>query len=127
MRLATLLALSGRSSSASTELFFFAESDMDEVFVELWGQRKLVGYARLARAFSADEVRYGRSVVAFELAEVLSARSPCPGPLVSLSGVLWSRQELLEELSGCRFSVLPKDQTSESSPQSADGECPHGA
>lgn len=125
MKPTTLIALAGRRSANSTELFIQAEDDLDEVFVELWGKAELAGYARLTRARSADEVRGGRLVATFELAELLSARSPCPGPLVSLSAVLWSRQELLEGPSGCRFSLLPEDQTPGPSLQSAGGGCPH--
>ena len=122
-----LIGLAGRKSTLSTELYLQAELDVDEAFVELWGQGALIGYLRLARARTADEFRNGRTVATFELAELLSARSPVPGPVVSLSGVLWRRRELLEGLSVCRFSALPAHLMLSPSSQSADGECPHEA
>lgn len=127
MKLLALLALSARRSASSTELYLQADFDSDVVFIEVWGQGALIGYARLVRARSADEVRAGRPVATFELAELLSAHSPCPGPLVSLSAVLWSRQELLEELSESRSFALLADPTLEPLPQSTGGGCPHEA
>ena len=127
MNIVCLMALAARKSASSTDLFVQSGLDADEAFIELWGQGVLIGYARLARVRSADEFRNGRSVATFELAELLSARSPAPGPLVSLSAVLWSRRELREELSGCRSSVQQEDSTLEPSPLSVGGECPHEA
>lgn len=87
MKPCALLALAGRKSELSTEIFIQVESDLDEFFIELWGEGARIGYARMVRRESADEFRAGRPVATFELAELLSAHSPCPGPLVSLSAV----------------------------------------
>lgn len=125
--LLTMLALAGRKSSESTELYFQLELDAEEVFVELWAQCAHIGYARLVRVRSADEVRNWRLVATFELAELLSAHSPIPGPRVSLSAVLWSRRELRAELSECRSSPLQEYLTPAPSPQSTDAGCPHEA
>ncbi|MGP5463289.1 hypothetical protein, partial [Pseudomonas helleri] len=84
MKLLALLALSARRSASSTELYLQADLDSDVVFIEVWGRGALIGYARLVRVRSADEVRAGRPVATFELAALLSAHSPCPDPLVSL-------------------------------------------
>lgn len=127
MKLLALMALSARRSMSSTELYFQSDLDSELVFIEVWGQGVLIGYARLVRVRSADEVRDGRPVATFELAELLSLHSPCPCPLVSLSAVLWSRQELHEELSESRFFARPAGPTLESLPQSTDGGCPHEA
>lgn len=127
MKPCALLALAGRKSPSSTELFVQAESDLGEAFVELWGGGELIGYARLERTESADELRAGRPVATFELVELLSAHSPCPSPLVSLSAVLWSRLELRAELSESRSSVPREGPTPEPSLQSTGGECPHEA
>ena len=127
MKPCTMLALAGRKSAQSTELFLQAEEDLEEVFIELWGQGALIGYARLARVRSADEFRDGRPVAAFELAELLSARSPCPDPLVSLSAVLWSRRELHAELLEFRFFAPREGSMPGLLPRSTGGECPHGA
>ena len=127
MKPCTMLALAGRKSALSTELFLQAEDGLEEAFIELWGQGTLIGYARLARVRSADEFRVGHPVATFELAELLSARSPCPGPLVSLSAVLWCRRELLEGPSGSRFSYPEEGQTPGPSPQSAGGASPREA
>lgn len=126
MKPTSLLAIAGRKSPTSTELYVQAESDLDTVFVERWGVA-LIGYARLIRAQWADEVRGDRSVATFELAEVLSSRSPCPDPLVSLSAVLWSRRGLLAGLSGCRSSVHQEDLQLEPLLRSVGGACPHEA
>lgn len=122
-----LLALAARQSALSTELFVQAESDLDEVFVELWGWGALIGYARLVRAQSAGEFRAGRPVATFELVELLSGHSPCPSPLVSLSAVLWSRLELRAELSECCSSAPQGGSMTGPSPQPIDGGCPHEA
>ena len=127
MKLLALMALSARRSASSTELYFQSDFDSEVVFIEVWGQGALIGYARLVRVRSGDEVRAGRPVATFELAELLSAHSPCPSPLVSLSAVLWSRQELHEELSESRSFARPVGPTLEPLPQSAGGGCPHEA
>lgn len=127
MKPRALLALAARQSALSTELFVQAEYDLDEVFVELWGSGALIGYARLVRRESATEFRAGRPVATFELVELLSAHSPCPGPLVSLSAVLWSRRELRAELSECRFSAPREGSMPGLSLQSTGGGCPREA
>lgn len=127
MKPCALLALAGRKSPMSTELFVQAESDLDEAFVELWRQGAIIGYARLVRVRAADEIRAGRPVATFELAELLSPHSPCPGQPVSLSAVLWSRRELHEELSESRSSALREGSMPGLLPRSTDVGCPHGA
>jgi len=127
VKLLVLMALSARRSASSTELYFQSDVDSEVLFVDLWGQGTLIGYARLVRVRSADEIRAGRPVATFELAELLSAHSPCPGPLVSLSAVLWSHQELHEELSESRFFAHLAGSMPEPSPQSTGGACPHEA
>jgi len=54
IRVLSLVALEGRCTDSSTEIFFQAEKDMEEVFVELWGRGSLIGYARFALSRSAD-------------------------------------------------------------------------
>ena len=127
VKLLALMALSARRSVSSTELYFQFNSDSEVLFIEVWGQGALIGYARLVRVRSADEIRDGHPVATFELAELLSLHSPCPGPLVSLSGALLSRRERLEEPSGCCFSALPEGLTPAPSPQLIGGVCPHEA
>lgn len=122
---ACLIALAARKSTSSTELFLQLDLDADEAFVELWGSGALIGYLCLARANNADEFRNGRTVATFELAGMLSARSPTPSPVVSLSGVLWRRQELLGVLSVSQSFDLPEHPTPSPWLQSAGGECPH--
>lgn len=122
-----MIALAERKSASSTELFLQLDLDVEEAFVELWGPGVLIGYLRLTRAANADEFRNGRTVATFELAEMLSARSPTPSPVVSLSGVLWRRQELLGVLSVSRFFDLLEHSTPSPWLQSTGGECPHEA
>lgn len=124
---ACLIALAQRKSTSSTELFLQLDLDVEEAFVELWGLGALIGYLCLTRARNADEFRNGRTVATFELAGMLSARSPCRGPLVSLSAVLWSRQELHAELSESRSSALREGSTPGLLPRLTDVGCPHGA
>lgn len=127
MKLLALMALSALRTASSTELYFQSDMDSEVVFIEVWGQGALIGYARFVRVRSADEFRAGCLVATFELAELLSPHSPCPGQPVSLSAALWSRQEPLGEPSECRSSVLQEGSKLATSPQSTGGACPHEA
>ena len=122
-----MIALASRKSTSSTELFLQLDLDAEEAFVELWGAGALIGYLRLARARNADEFRNGRTVATFELVGMLSARSPTPSPVVSLSGVLWRRLELLEVLSVSRSFDLLEHSTPSPWLQSTGGACPREA
>lgn len=127
MKLLALMALSERRSASLTELYLQSDLNSEVVFIEVWVQGGLIGCARLVRVRSADEIRAGRLVATFELAELLSAHSPYPSPLVSLSAVSWFRQELHEELSESRSFARPAGSTPEPLPQSTGGGCPHEA
>lgn len=100
MRALHLVGIDGRRSADSTEIYLKLDLDVDEVYLELWRQDARIGYVRLARFQQPEEFRAYtfKAKEPFEIAELLPADFPCPGPLVSLSGVLWSERELHESL-----------------------------
>ncbi|ENY6671631.1 hypothetical protein MMK59_006672, partial [Pseudomonas aeruginosa] len=124
----TAMMLDGRKSESSTELFVqIADASEPVLYLELWSESALIGYARLDRCESATELRQGRSVSTFALSGLLSADSPAPHPVVALSGVLWNRRELASELGASPVfphqEVLPEV----AGTQQAAGSNPHEA
>ena len=85
--------LSGRRFAGSTEWYVYAATELKEFFVA-FGRHKQndlpIGYGRFVRC--REEVIAGIAQGIFELQEVLPASSPAPHPVVSLSGVLWTRR-----------------------------------
>lgn len=123
----TALLIQGRRSACSTEIFIQAESTLPAFCVEIWGPAGVIAVLLLERQEQVDEVRLGRSVSTFAAVDLLSSHGPDLPPLVSLSAVLWRRQELLGELSGdCSFAPQEGSRTGPW-PLLADGGCPHEA
>jgi hypothetical protein len=92
-----LVMMPGRRFAGSTELYVYAETDQQEFVVAIGSHNldgKAIGYARFVRC--GEEIINQTTQGLFELREVLSASSPVPHPVVSLSGVLWTRRAALE-------------------------------
>ncbi len=103
----TAIFHNSRRSKASNELYIqIVECHEPVLYLELWFKTNFLGYARLERCMTSPEIRQGYRVYMFALAELLSANSPTPHPVVALSGVLWNRQELFSELQGPRASLF---------------------
>jgi hypothetical protein len=85
-----------RSFEGSAELYLYAETQHQEFWLALGCHTHdaPLGYLRLVRC--RDEVILQKTQGLFELREVLPAGSPAPSPIVSLSGVLWTRRAALE-------------------------------
>jgi len=106
---AVLLAY--RRSANSTEVVLELEAvDYDLFWLEVWNMNKHLGYVCFARC-PADEPFSPGGKASFVLTELLSANSPAPSPLVSLSGVLWNRLAALEASAEPPFSLLEEDWT----------------
>lgn len=95
----TVAFVGGRQAAGTTESFLYVTDCVEPVlYLALCGRRHgRLGYAvlELVREEVAFPVRKGL----YELTQLLSADSSCPGPVAVLSGVLWSRLEVLEQLS----------------------------
>lgn len=88
--------VSGRRSESSTEAFLsLVGRDEPELFLDLRAQDgRQIGHLALRRV--ADDLTNPRgSAGTYEVHDLLPAGSPCPGPVVSLSGVLWPRRAIL--------------------------------
>jgi hypothetical protein len=97
MRPSCLVLMPDRRFAGSTELYVYAATGLKEFFIA-FGRNGLdgaaIGYGRFVRC--GEEVINQMTQGLFELREVLSASSPVPHPIVSLSGVLWTRRAALE-------------------------------
>lgn len=96
MKPQVLVLMSGRAFPESTEVFLYVDTELTEFWLAHGpkGNDRPIGYVRYVRR--SDEVVAGVSQGIFELTELLLADSPCPGPIISLSGVLWTRHAIPE-------------------------------
>lgn len=103
-----LVAIASRAFPGSTEMLIRAESDLPEFWLAFGpsGSTSPLGYIKWVRR-GDERSTTGIRLGVFELAGVLPAGSPVPHPVVSLSGVLWSRRELLEAISSGAISPAP--------------------
>lgn len=95
-----MVFLAGRGLPGATEaVVYLAGQHEPTLYLKLWGRRErvLIGYAELERA-GEEEGPEGVTLGLYELTRLLGADCPCPGPVVSLSGVLWNRREVLEQI-----------------------------
>lgn len=94
-KILSLICMSDRRFSGSTELYLYVDTPLNEFYVAL-GRNELdgvpIGYLKFA-AVGNEKLSTGRLAGIFELQEVLPASCPAPNPIVALSGVLWTRQE----------------------------------
>lgn len=87
------------ASGAATQIFFYvAESDAALLTLSLTDRAgKPLGSMLLSRV-GEEEGPGGVSLGLYELTQLLSADYPCSGQAVALSGVLWSRREVLAQI-----------------------------
>ena len=117
--------LHGRRSCTSTELVLeLTGVDRPCFWLDLWGEHTRLGYACFERRPVCGRPTPGETT-SFVLTELLSASSPAPSPIVSLSGVLWNRRAALEASSEPPFSRLEEEWIVKRRPQSGRGGFPH--
>lgn len=98
----------GRRSAASTEIVLeLATVDLQCFWIELWNLDSLLGYGRFELVPRPEGSC--STTASFVLAELRAACSPAPGPIVSLSGVLWNRQAALAASAQPPFSLLEEE------------------
>lgn len=93
------VSIAGRCSPESTEIIpSIAGLDLPEFWLELWGsaggERSKIGYAKFELATA--NVTSGVTEGTYQLAQLLPAGAQPPRPIVSMSGVLWTRHAALE-------------------------------
>lgn len=95
-----LVLIAGRDEPGATEAFVYLLNRTEPVLLlDLHSRRAggRVGYLELELA--AVEPGPGQATVGlYELTRLVEAHSPVRHPVVSLSGVLWTRQEVLAQL-----------------------------
>lgn len=94
-----IIFIPARCSESSTEVFLWvAGCDEKTLFLDIntrSGGR--IGWAELERC-GEEQRRDGVMTSGYELARLHAADYQPQGPVVSLSGVLWPRREVLEQL-----------------------------
>lgn len=94
-KILSLIGMGDRRFAGSTELYLCVDTPL-EIFYVAVGRSKLdgepVGYLKFV-AVGREKLSSGCLAHIFELQEVLPASCPVPSPVISLSGVLWTRQE----------------------------------
>ena len=91
--------IGSRAASDSTEAFMsIADADQPILFLDLWNRGAgRIGFAEL-HLCGSEARTLGRSAGLYELTQLHPAGYQVPGPIVSLTGVLWPRREVLEQL-----------------------------
>lgn len=89
----------GREAPDSTEAFLsIAGASQPVLFLDLWNKESgRIGFAEL-QLCSDDTRSQGRSAGLYKLARLHPADYQAQGPVASLTGVLWPRREVLEQL-----------------------------
>lgn len=92
----TAVFVAGRRDGRSTECYLSFVGRTDPLlYLDLWATSgKHVGFVEL-RYVADDFTNSQGSAGTYEVAGLLPAGFPCPGPIVSLSGVLWPRRAIL--------------------------------
>ena len=119
-----MVLLPGRRFPLSTEMCLEIKADIDEFYIAIGcvdSKASVIGYMK----FSATSTSKG-SLRTFALSEVLPADSPVPSPVISLSGVLWTRQAALEAHQAISVFRAVEDRMTLSDPQSGRGGFLHG-
>ncbi|MGK5031485.1 hypothetical protein [Janthinobacterium sp. MDT1-19] len=108
MQPTALMTMSNRAFLGSTESYLAMKTDLAEFWLALGrqGTAEPIGYARYVRCADADQTIVDVITGTFELSELISADSPRPHPIVSLSGVLWTRRAALEADATIHFFLL---------------------
>lgn len=92
------MLLAGRAFADSTEAYLIVETDMDEFWLALGNKHigaEPLGYLHYVRCAGADDA-VNCLARTFELRQVVPAGSPTPCPVISSSGVLWTRRATRE-------------------------------
>ena len=94
-----LSLIGGRAGSGSTEAFLsIVGSDQATLYLDLWDKDAgRLGYAELRHCRTESRTKK-RSAGLYKLVRLHSADYQAPGPVASLTGVLWPRREVLEQL-----------------------------
>lgn len=92
----TAVFVSGRREEGSTECYLSFVGRTDPLlYLDLWAScGKRVGFVEL-RYMADDSTSPLGTAGTYEVAGLLPEGFPCPGPIVSLSGVLWPRRAIL--------------------------------
>ena len=95
---ASQVRLTGRAFAGSTETYLSVDTQLTEFWLALGklGTDEPIGYERYERRDGWDRKTAGRLIPTFELTEVRPGHCPPPHPIVSMSGVLWTRHVALE-------------------------------
>ena len=91
-----IVNLSGRRFPDSTEIMIFIEPDIPEFYVALGcytRNEKPIGYMHFKNTGKREKRADGTLSTIYALIEILCPNSTVPGPIFSLSGVLWTRLE----------------------------------
>lgn len=92
-----LVMIPERCFPGASELFLYMVTELEEFCIAIGSKEKgtePVGYMRWRRTGFETICSMKKGI--FRLTEVLQANSPVPCPILSLSGVLWTRQAALE-------------------------------
>lgn len=98
------ILIGGRASQSSTEAFIaIAGADDPVQYIDLWSRSVgRLGYIEL-RLVGTETMSRQRTAGLYEVAGLHPADYQCPGPIAELSGVLWPRREVLEQISARRI------------------------
>ena len=122
--LAALILMKGRRFAESSEMYLMVHTDLLEFWLAL-GRHDAgsipIGYLHFVRVSDTDEIIAGRPAAKFELQQVLPASSPVPHPVISWSGVLWTRRAAREADAAIRSFVQAEDLTHQGVRQSDPG------
>lgn len=91
----TVVFVAGRREKGSTECYLSFVGCTDPLlYLDLWASSgEHIGFIEL-RYVAEDSTNPRGTAGTYEVAGLLPAGFPCPGPVVSLSGVLWPRRAI---------------------------------
>lgn len=90
-----LVSMPDRRFPGATEFYLHIDTELTEFYVAVGRQGldgEAIGYLKFVRV-AEEEFSSGVLAGNFELQAMLPASSSVPSPILSLSGVLWRRQE----------------------------------
>lgn len=97
--LAAMVLAKGRRFPDSSEMYLLVQTDLLEFWFALGNPgvgANTIGYLHFVRVGRDGEIITGCPAGTFELQQVLPASSPVPHPIISWSGVLWTRRAARE-------------------------------
>lgn len=92
----TAVFVAGRPEEGATECYLSFVGRTDPLlYLDLWAScGRRIGFVEL-RYVADDSTNPRGTAGTYEVAGLVPEGSPCPGPVVSLSGVLWPRRAFL--------------------------------